>query len=121
MLKEIHGTRYWGRNANKAISFHGDVFLRVFQNFKNCIQYASLGSYRWIMDKIKKVKPKSGSEIHVKISKKNLVGGGVGAGDYCTVTKVGDCGSRTKIEQFWNLGVYGCFTMYFLQSTQEKL
>ena len=73
------------------------------------------------MDKVKEVKPKSGSEIHVKISKKNLGGGGVGAGDYCTVTKVGDCGSRTKIEQFWNLGVYGCFTMYFLQSTQEKL
>ena len=74
MLKEIHGTRYWGRNANKVISFHGDVFLRVFQNFKNCIQYVSLGSYRWIMDKIKKVKPKSGSEIHVKISEKKLVG-----------------------------------------------
>lgn len=26
------------------------------------------------MDKIKKVKPKSGSEIHVKISEKKLVG-----------------------------------------------
>ena len=35
-----------------------------------------------------------------KKKKKGGGGGGGGAGDYCTVTKVGDCGSRTKIEQF---------------------